>query len=149
MIFQMEEVAAQLGKSRRWLQDFLRDRPYGRMAGRKRLFTESDVATLIEELPCPSSSVRRAPANRRIGPSGGNTSGSALTKHGNPDGKLARKILAKVKDEIESGAFSKSGPPTFAAAALKYIEAGGEERFILNCKLLLDIYRTCGARQVI
>lgn len=51
---------------------------------------------------------------------------------GTPDGKLARKILAKVKDEIESGAFSKSGPPTFAAAALKYIEAGGEEQFILK-----------------
>jgi hypothetical protein len=79
-IFQMEEVAARLGKSRRWLQDFLRDHPYGRMAGRKRLFTESDITALIEELPCPSSSVRPAPANRRIGPSGGHTSGSALTK---------------------------------------------------------------------
>jgi integrase len=51
---------------------------------------------------------------------------------GTADGKLARKILAKVKDEIERGAFSKSGAPTFAAAALKYIEAGGDERFILK-----------------
>ena len=51
---------------------------------------------------------------------------------GTADVKLARKILAKVKDEIESGASSKSGAPTLAVAALKYIEAGGDERFILK-----------------
>ena len=49
-----------------------------------------------------------------------------------PDKKLATKILAKVRDDIERGAFSRPGAPTFADAALKYIEAGGEERFVLR-----------------
>lgn len=40
----LDETAAHLHVSRRWLQAFLRDRPYGRIAGRKRLFTEHDIA---------------------------------------------------------------------------------------------------------
>ena len=51
---------------------------------------------------------------------------------GTPDKKVAARALAKVRDEIECGAFSRPGAPTFASAALKYIEAGGEERFILK-----------------
>ena len=51
---------------------------------------------------------------------------------GTPDKKLAAKILAKVRDEIERGAFSRPGAPTFAGAALKYIDAGDEERFVLK-----------------
>jgi hypothetical protein len=51
---------------------------------------------------------------------------------GTADGKLARKILAKVKGDIERGAFSRPGAPTFAAAALRYVESGADERFILK-----------------
>ena len=51
---------------------------------------------------------------------------------GAPDKKIAAKVLAKVRDEIEDGAFSRPGAPTFAGAALKYVEAGGEERFVLR-----------------
>jgi hypothetical protein len=51
---------------------------------------------------------------------------------GTADGKLARKILTRVKDEVERGVFSRPGAPIFAAAALKYIDAGGDERFILK-----------------
>jgi integrase len=51
---------------------------------------------------------------------------------GTPDKKLAAKILSRVREEIERGAFSRPGAPTFADAALKYIEAGGEERFVLR-----------------
>jgi hypothetical protein len=58
-LFTLDETAARLRVSRRWLQEFLRGRPYGRMAGRKRLFTEADIAILIEGLPCPSSSSRQ------------------------------------------------------------------------------------------
>ncbi len=50
------EVAERLHKSTRWMQDFLRQNPFGRMAGRTRLFTEADIAAIIEALPCPSSS---------------------------------------------------------------------------------------------
>lgn len=49
-LFSMVDVAARLGKSRRWLQDFLKNRPYGRMAGRSRLFTESDYFELLQAL---------------------------------------------------------------------------------------------------
>jgi len=51
---------------------------------------------------------------------------------GTADGKLARKVLAKVKGDIERGAFSRPGAPTFAAAALRYVESGADERFILK-----------------
>jgi len=75
----LDEAAARLRVSRRWLQGFLRNRPFGRMAGRRRLFTEDDFAAIIEELPCPSSSYRPGRVKARTGQSGGRTSGSALT----------------------------------------------------------------------
>ncbi len=51
---------------------------------------------------------------------------------GTADKKLAGKKLAQIRDEIERGAFSRPGAPTFAAAALKYIESGRDGRFILK-----------------
>ena len=42
----------------------------------------------------------------------------------------ARSVLKRIEAEIERGAFSVPGEPTFADAALAYIEAGGEERFL-------------------
>jgi integrase len=51
---------------------------------------------------------------------------------GTSDKRLAARILAKVRDEIERGTFSKPGEPTFADAALKYLDAGGEKRFVLK-----------------
>ena len=76
----MAEVAERLGTSKRWLQGFLSGRPFGRMAGRSRVFTEGDIAQIIEALPCPSSSSCRAPACRKTGGYVGHNSGSALTK---------------------------------------------------------------------
>src|ERR1700722_8529621 len=55
-LFTLAEVAERLHKSPRWMQYFLRDNPFGRMAGRTRLFTEEDIAAIIEALPCPSKS---------------------------------------------------------------------------------------------
>lgn len=37
----LDEAAAHLHVSRRWLQGFLRDRPHGRLAGRSRVFTDA------------------------------------------------------------------------------------------------------------
>jgi hypothetical protein len=67
----LPEVAGRLHKSPRWMQDFLRNNPFGRMAGRTRLFTEADVTALIEALPCPSnsSSVTGHPAGISAAPS--------------------------------------------------------------------------------
>jgi hypothetical protein len=50
------EVAARLHKSKRWLQEFLREKPFGRSAGRTRLFTEEDIAAIIDSLPRASCS---------------------------------------------------------------------------------------------
>jgi hypothetical protein len=47
-------------------------------AGRTKLFTDADILRLIEALPCPSSSSRRAKA--RTGRSGGRISGGTLTE---------------------------------------------------------------------
>ena len=54
--YPLPAVATRLHKSPRWLQSYLRERPFGRMAGRTRLFTDADILALIESLPCPSSS---------------------------------------------------------------------------------------------
>jgi integrase len=51
---------------------------------------------------------------------------------GTPDKKLAGKVLNQIKSDIERGAISAPSGPTFASAALKYIQAGGEGRFVLK-----------------
>lgn len=63
------------------------------------------------------------------------------------DRKTAAKVLADVKARIERDAFDRSrhsdAPPlTFAAAAVTYMEAGGERRF------LKPILRAIGARRL-
>jgi integrase len=43
----------------------------------------------------------------------------------------ARKLLAQLKGEIERGSLAARKPLSFAAAALSYIRAGGESKFLL------------------
>ncbi len=66
-LFTVEEVAERFRVSRRTLQDFLRDHPFYRTLGRRKLFSEADITHLYEALPCPSSSNENAEA--RIGTS--------------------------------------------------------------------------------
>jgi integrase len=47
-----------------------------------------------------------------------------------PDRKLAAKVLATVRDDIERGAFVRKGEPGFADAANDYMIATGQRRFI-------------------
>ena len=77
-LYTIEEVAARFRVSRRTLQGHIRNYPYYRLLGRRKLFTEADIAKLYESLPCPSSSSRHARANRRIGLSEGRTSAPTL-----------------------------------------------------------------------
>ena len=49
---------------------------------------------------------------------------------GTPDKKLAAKLLAVLKADIERGALARPGELTFADAALAYVKAGGETRFV-------------------
>jgi integrase len=50
---------------------------------------------------------------------------------GTPDRSKASKALAKLKADIESGAYAPRSGLTFAEAALSYIRSGGEDRFML------------------
>jgi hypothetical protein len=65
----MNEVTNRMRVSRRWLQGFVKANPFYRTAGRKKLFSESDISRLMDALPCPCDSSRPATANRRTGPS--------------------------------------------------------------------------------
>src|SRR5262249_57779243 len=69
--FTLDEVAERFRVSRRTLQDFLRDHPYYRNLGRRKLFTEADITRLYEALPCPSSSTEseEAPTGTSAAPS--------------------------------------------------------------------------------
>jgi integrase len=49
---------------------------------------------------------------------------------GTGDRKVAARILGKWKEEIERGAYSRPDDPTFASAALGYMQAGGERRYV-------------------
>jgi hypothetical protein len=49
---------------------------------------------------------------------------------GTDDPKLARKELRRIKEEIERGRFSPGRELDFMSAAISYLEAGGEVRFI-------------------
>lgn len=44
--------------------------------------------------------------------------------------RLAAKVLAQIRDRIERGVFARRGEPTFLSAAIGYMEAGGERRFL-------------------
>lgn len=99
-LFGMADVAAQLGKSVRWLQRFLRDHPCGRKAGRTRVFTPFDISQLIAELPversspCRLSYDRPGKAGRPIIESEAGTSGSAWNE--------VVKLLTETKRENSS-----------------------------------------------
>src|SRR6516165_4034547 len=76
----MDEVARKLRISRRFLQDIIKDHPYYKAFGRKKLFTDEDVSRIIEAMSCRGISARRARVARRTGTSGASTSESLLTE---------------------------------------------------------------------
>src|SRR5258708_40026478 len=63
----MVEVADKMRVSRRWLQGFVKANPFYRTAGRKKLFSDSDIRRLMDALPCPCDSPRPATASRQTG----------------------------------------------------------------------------------
>jgi len=67
VVYNLDQAARRLHKSRRWLQDFIRDHPYYRLAGRTKLFTELDILKLIERatgawIDCPVGTTAREKA---------------------------------------------------------------------------------------
>jgi hypothetical protein len=92
LAFNIDIAAERLGVKRRWLQDWLRSHPqdvYGvpfyRLAGKTKLFTQSDLHRILGALPTPrlvppcSSSIRRGQVTRR-GRFAANTSESVLSE---------------------------------------------------------------------
>jgi integrase len=49
---------------------------------------------------------------------------------GTPQRKLAARVLAKLKLDIEAGRLAPAGAPTFASATLAYVKAGHSKRFL-------------------
>lgn len=64
-IYKIADVAAKLGKSKRWLEEFLRQNPCGRRAGRTRIFTDEDLAHLVAMLPRDDLKLRPSFRNQK------------------------------------------------------------------------------------
>lgn len=58
---------------------------------------------------------------------------------------LAQRLLKKIERDIESGSFIDRAEPTFTTAALAYMQAGGERRFL---KPLLEHFRDTPLRDI-
>ena len=76
-LHRLEEVAERFRVSRRTMQEVVRAHPYYRVIGRRKLFTEADIARLYEALPCPSNS---SSANPVFGTFAAPSEASLLTK---------------------------------------------------------------------
>jgi hypothetical protein len=115
------------------------------MAGRTRLFTESDILALIESLRCPSSLTSAAAAT--LGICGGASKASLWTK--------AQRLLTKSSpNRCARSASGRSitrqiggnrAVATFLKAAVSYYENGGEARFV---KPQLDCFKTTQLSQI-
>src|SRR5262249_43034173 len=79
-LFTLDEVASRFRVSRRSFQSLIRQHPYYRTLGRRKLFTETDIGRLYEALSCPSNSFRPAAARRPIGQSAARTSANMWTE---------------------------------------------------------------------
>src|SRR5262249_46076515 len=76
----LEEVAQLFRVSRRTMQKFIRDHPFYRTLGRRKIFSQADVVRLYEALACPSNLSLPARARRRTGRSAAPTSADTLTE---------------------------------------------------------------------
>src|SRR6266511_4195673 len=55
-LFTLDEVAKTFRVSRRTMHDYVKEHPFYRVLGGRKLFTRSDIKALYEALKCPSSS---------------------------------------------------------------------------------------------
>ena len=128
--FTLEEVASRFRVSRRTLQDFIRLHPYYRRLGRRKLFTEDDIARLYEALPCPSSSTESEarPISTSEAPSQAKLWSESTRV---ADRATAEAIRARREWEcLQAAAYGRKATATFLEAAVAYMETGGERRFL-------------------
>lgn len=105
-LYTLDETAERFRVSRRTMQDFVRRFPFYRTLGRRKLFTEEDIASLYEALPCPSSS--REGTEAQTGTSVGPSAASLSTR-------LQALLTAKRPRRSVRGANGKSSRPAFSA----------------------------------
>src|SRR5262245_39419140 len=65
-LFTLQEVAATFRVSPRTMHEYVRRHPFYRVLGGRKLFTHSDIKSLYEALPCPSSSSEDVAAHTGI-----------------------------------------------------------------------------------
>lgn len=81
----MDEAADELRISRRAFQEVVQRHPHYYVNGRRKLFTEADIAAIVnglrrEAAQCQSPSSRHAPEKRQTGRCAAPTSRSSLTE---------------------------------------------------------------------
>lgn len=64
---------------------------------------------------------------------------------GTPDRKTAQKVLNRIKDDIERGAYARKGEVTFADGALSYVRNGGETTFLAP---LVEHFKTTPLKEI-
>lgn len=116
-VLTMDEAAAELRVSRRWLQEFLQTLPKGRAwylaAGNRKLFDASDLERLKDQMRWRSVSKSRARGKARTGQSEDHTSGSELIEAQKLLTELRRKrpsTRSKPKSNVVSFPTSPSTP---------------------------------------
>ena len=131
-----EDVSKRLHKSPRWLQDFLRrnpvdrhGRPFFRLAGRTKLFTDADILRILEALAMPLKLVPPRKGKTPFWYVRGTYLGQFVDRSTKTDRKaIARKFIEKWQREIECGEFALEGEPTFLSAAVNYLKHDGHAR---------------------
>jgi excisionase family DNA binding protein len=96
----LDEVAAYFRVSKRTMLEYVRQHPYYRMIGKRKLFTQADVLALEESLKCPSNSAPQSRGERRT------------SRYAEPTSEFTSTDLLKHLTERSRGRCSKRSKPT-------------------------------------
>ena len=126
----MNEEARRLRISRRRLQDLLKDYPFYRTVGRRKLFTPEDHNNLVRALPCPLKIERRKRSPNWF--LRGTVRGITVREStGTSDRDAAEEIRIKREAELlKRSVHGARSVATFLDVAVAYMKAGGERRYI-------------------
>lgn len=96
----IQDVCARFHKGRTWMEAFLKDHPYYRLAGRKKLFTEADITHLWESMTCPSLS---SPQTQSEPPTGQSEARSTDELFMRLQRRETKRVLADLRMNLRSG----------------------------------------------